>query len=175
MLGFLLEFPRGCLGTNTFWRLFGLLLLFAILGDSFTRIPPCFPLLRFTLIVSFARNSVFLRRGCTVLIISWRTPSHNLPWYYVQNIPHRTEWSRAFDLEYMIHTPCSDRGVIPPLPNPTLLDSSREEHILTVTSISPITCLRMGPGKACGRAAHSLCWYRPLREQIRKVQIFPLL
>ena len=58
-LGFLLEFPRGRLGTNSFWRPFGSILLFAIPRDSFSGIPPCFPLLSFTLIVLFARNSVF--------------------------------------------------------------------------------------------------------------------
>ena len=37
-------------------------------------IPPCFPLLGFTLLVSFAKNSVFPRRGFTVLLLSWGTP-----------------------------------------------------------------------------------------------------
>ena len=41
-LGFLLEFPRGRLGNNSFWQPFGSLLLFAIPGDSFLGIPPCF-------------------------------------------------------------------------------------------------------------------------------------
>ena len=36
-------------------------------------IPPCFSSLGFTLIISFARNSVFPRRGFTVLLLSWRT------------------------------------------------------------------------------------------------------
>ena len=58
LLGFLLDFPCGRLGTNSFWRPFGSLLLFAIPGDFFSGIPPCFPLLGFTLIVLFARNSV---------------------------------------------------------------------------------------------------------------------
>ena len=50
-LGFLLEISRGRLRTNSFCCLFGSLLLFAIRGDSFSRIPPCFPPLGFTLIV----------------------------------------------------------------------------------------------------------------------------
>ena len=44
LLGFLLEFSCGRLGTNYFCRPFGSLLLFAIRGDSFLGIPPCFPL-----------------------------------------------------------------------------------------------------------------------------------
>ena len=42
-LGFLLEFSRGRLGTNSFCRPFGSLLLFAICVYSFSGIPPCFP------------------------------------------------------------------------------------------------------------------------------------
>ena len=42
-LGFLLEFSRGRLGTNSFCLPFGSLLLFAIRGDSCSGIPPCFP------------------------------------------------------------------------------------------------------------------------------------
>ena len=42
-LGFLLEFSRGILRTNSFCRLFISLLLFAICGDSFSLIPPCVP------------------------------------------------------------------------------------------------------------------------------------
>ena len=47
-----MEFPRGRLRTNSFWRPFGSLLLFAIPGDSLSGIPLCFPPLGFTLIVS---------------------------------------------------------------------------------------------------------------------------
>ena len=74
LLGSLLEFPRGRLGTNSVWRPFGSLLLFAIPGDSFSGIPPCFPPLGFTLIVLFARNYAFPHRGFTVLLLSWGTP-----------------------------------------------------------------------------------------------------
>ena len=70
-LGSLLESPRRRLGTNSVWRPFGSLLLFAISRDSFLGIPYFFPLLVFTLIVSFARNSVFPRMGFTVLLLSW--------------------------------------------------------------------------------------------------------
>ena len=73
-LGFLLGFPRGCLRTKSFWRLFRSLLLFEILGDSFSGISPCFPPLVFTLIVLLARNSVFPRSGFTVLLLSWGNP-----------------------------------------------------------------------------------------------------
>ena len=73
-LGFLLEFSRGCLGTNYFCCPFGSLLLFAIRGDSFSGIPPCFPPLGVYLNSSFARNSVFPHRGFTVLLLSWGTP-----------------------------------------------------------------------------------------------------
>ena len=73
-LGFLLEFSRGRLGTNSFCCPFGLLLLFAIRGDSFSGIPPCFPLLGVYLNSLFARNSVFPCRGFTVLLLSWGTP-----------------------------------------------------------------------------------------------------
>ena len=58
LLGSLLEFPRGRLGTNFVWRPFGSLLGFAIPGDSFSGIPPCFPPLGFTLIVC-SRGTTF--------------------------------------------------------------------------------------------------------------------
>ena len=73
-LGSFWEFSRRRLGTNSFWCPFRSLLLFAIPGDSFLGIPPCFPPLGFILIVLFARNSVFSRRGFTVLLLSWGTP-----------------------------------------------------------------------------------------------------
>ena len=50
-LGSSLEFSCGRLGTNSVWRPFGSPLGFAIPGDSFSGIPPCFPPLGFTLIV----------------------------------------------------------------------------------------------------------------------------
>ena len=62
------------LGTNSVWRPFVSLLLFAIPGDSFSGIPPWFPQLGFTLIVLLDRNYVFPRRGFTVLLLSWGTP-----------------------------------------------------------------------------------------------------
>ena len=74
-LGFLLEFTRGRLGTNSFCCPFGSLLLFAIRGDSFSEIPPCFPPLGVSLNSLFARNSVFPCRGFTVLLLSWGNPS----------------------------------------------------------------------------------------------------
>ena len=81
-MGLLLEFPCGRLGTNSFWHPLGFLLIFAIPGDSFFGIPPCFPLLGFTLIFLFARNSVFSRRGFTVILLSWGTPSIEVfTWY----------------------------------------------------------------------------------------------
>ena len=64
---------RRRLGTNLFWRPFGSLLGFAIPRDSFSGIPTCFPPLGFTLIVSFARNSILPRRGFTVLLLYWGT------------------------------------------------------------------------------------------------------
>ena len=62
-LGILLEFSLGRLGTNSFCRLFRSLLLFPIRRDSFSGIPPCFPLLGVYINSLFARNSVFSRRG----------------------------------------------------------------------------------------------------------------
>ena len=73
-LGFLLEFSCGRLRTNSFCCLFGSLLLFAIRGDSFSGIPPCFPPFGVYLNSLFPRNSVFHRRGFTVLLLSWGTP-----------------------------------------------------------------------------------------------------
>ena len=72
--GILIGISRGRLGTNSFCSLFGSLLLFAIRGDSFSGVPPCFPPLGVYLNSSFARNSVFPRRGFTVLLLSWGTP-----------------------------------------------------------------------------------------------------
>ena len=46
-----MEFSCGRLGNNSVWRPFGLLLGFAIPGDSFSGIPPCSPPLGLTLIV----------------------------------------------------------------------------------------------------------------------------
>ena len=46
-----MEFPCGRLRTIFVWRPFGSLLGFAIPRDSFSRIPPCFPPLGFTLVV----------------------------------------------------------------------------------------------------------------------------
>ena len=46
-----MEFSRGHLVTNFVWRPLGSPLGFAIPGDSFSGIPPCFPPLGFTLIV----------------------------------------------------------------------------------------------------------------------------
>ena len=66
--------PAGASELITFGARFGSLLLFVIPRDSFSGIPPCFTSLGFTLIVSFARNSVFPRRGFTVLLLSWGTP-----------------------------------------------------------------------------------------------------
>ena len=74
-LGFLLEFSCGRLGTNSFCRPFGSLFLFAIRGDSFSGIPPCFPPLGVYLNSSFARNSVFPRREFNVILLSWGNPS----------------------------------------------------------------------------------------------------
>ena len=51
-LGSLLEFSRGHLGTNSFWRQLESPLGFVIPGDSFSGIPPGFPLLEFTMIVN---------------------------------------------------------------------------------------------------------------------------
>ena len=70
----MLEFTRSRLGTNSFWHLFGLLLLFAIPWDYFSGIPPCFTPLGFNLIISFSRNSLFPNSGFTVLLLSWGTP-----------------------------------------------------------------------------------------------------
>ena len=55
-------------------RPFGSLLLFAIPGDSFLGIPPCFAPLGFTLIVLFAKKSVSSRRGFSVVLFYWGTP-----------------------------------------------------------------------------------------------------
>ena len=64
-LRYSLEFSRRRLGTNSVWRSFGSPLVFAIPGDSFSGIPPCFPPLGFTLIVrsrvtTFSPVGVFL-------------------------------------------------------------------------------------------------------------------
>ena len=50
-LGSLLELSCWHLGINSVWRQLGSPLVFAIPGDSFSRIPPCFPPLGFTLVV----------------------------------------------------------------------------------------------------------------------------
>ena len=93
-LGSLLEFPCGRLGTNFVWRSFGSLLGFAIPGDSFSRIPPCFPPLGFTLIVSFARNSISSRMGINVFLLSWGTAYiyilPYLPYLYYSDKPSST-------------------------------------------------------------------------------------
>ena len=58
----LLEFSRRCLGTNSIWRPFGSPLGFAIPGDSFPGIPPCFPPLWFILIFR-SRGTTFTPVG----------------------------------------------------------------------------------------------------------------
>ena len=50
-LGCLLEFSCGHLENNSFWRQLGSPLGFVIPGDSFSGIPPCFPLMGFTLLI----------------------------------------------------------------------------------------------------------------------------
>ena len=50
-LGSLLELSRLHLGINSVWRQFGSPLGFAIPGDSFSGIPPCFPPFGFTLLI----------------------------------------------------------------------------------------------------------------------------
>ena len=50
-LGSSLELSRWHLGFNFVWRLLGSPLGFAIPGDSFSGISPCFPLLGFTLLI----------------------------------------------------------------------------------------------------------------------------
>ena len=66
LLGSSLEFSRWRLRTNSVWRPFGLPLGFAILGYSFSGIPPCFTPLGFNL-------DIFPRRGFNVLLLSWVT------------------------------------------------------------------------------------------------------
>ena len=75
LLIYLLEFSRERLGTNSVWRLFGLPLGFAIPGDSFSGIPPCFPPVGVYLDCSFARNCIFPCWGFTIILISRVTTS----------------------------------------------------------------------------------------------------
>ena len=65
-LGYSLEFSRGHLGTNSVWRPLGLSLGFAIPRDSFSGIPPYFPLLGFTLIIR-SRGTTFSPVGGLLL------------------------------------------------------------------------------------------------------------
>ena len=65
-LGSLLGFSCGRLGNNSVWHPFGSPLGFAIPGDSFSGIPPFFPLLGFTLIIRL-RGTTFSPVGGLLL------------------------------------------------------------------------------------------------------------
>ena len=78
-LGSSLEFSRGHLGTNYVWRQLGSHLGLTIPGDYFSGIPPCFPLLGFTLIVCSWESTFPPRWGFPILLLSWGNPS-NMPY-----------------------------------------------------------------------------------------------
>ena len=76
-LGFSLEFPRWHLGINSIWRQLRSPLGFAIPGDSFSGIPPCFPLLGFTLLICSCGTTYFPVRD--LLFFSFLGGLHQSP------------------------------------------------------------------------------------------------
>ena len=70
-----LEISRGHLGTNSVLRPLGSPLGFGIPGDSFSGIPPCFPLVGVYPDCLFAGNYIFPRWGFPILLLSWGTLS----------------------------------------------------------------------------------------------------
>ena len=64
--------PTGTSEPDSVWNQLGSLLGFAITGDSFSGISPCFPPLGFTLLI-FLWNYIFPSSGFTILLISWGT------------------------------------------------------------------------------------------------------
>ena len=74
-LGYSLELSRWYLIINSVWNQIGLPLGFAIPGDSFSGISPCFLPLGFTLIICYWGTIFSPCWGFTVILLSWRTAS----------------------------------------------------------------------------------------------------
>ena len=72
-LGFLLGLSCWYLRINFVWRQLGSPLVFAIPRYSFSGIPPCFPLLGFTLLIRSCGTAFSPVWGFTIIILSWGT------------------------------------------------------------------------------------------------------
>ena len=84
-IGSSLEFFCRRLGNNSVWRPLGSPLVFAIPGDSFLGIPPCFPALGFTLILCSRGTAFSLVWG--FLFFSFLGGLHQSPNYRLPTFP----------------------------------------------------------------------------------------